>query len=352
MAGGRLERGGRLDEPVGQTCGLRRRGCTLLRLLGVAHVSGQSLRDRRQRGGAGACSRPERPRASRRGPSASASPASCCSSRVASACERGPLLGELLLAREPRLRDGARLAGTDGLAGQERRADLVLGEAEAPAGRCEAGRRPAVAAACAVLGAGLGPHGQRQHRAGPRGGRRGSPRSSCSRPAVASSVGHDARRAPCPADATRRSPGPPRTRPDRRRAASVASSSSASRRTAAAVTSSPQAPAPVQRAARRRRRGRGPRPSRRDAAPPAASWRRLRTTPAARSWKRLARRGAARPVGRPASARRRSKRSGPEEPLQHRVPLRGRGAQERLEPALGQHRDLGELRAGHPEQAR
>jgi hypothetical protein len=42
--------------------------------------------------------------------------------------------------------------------------------------------------------------------------------------------------------------------------------------------------------------------------------------------------------------------AGAEQPLQHRMPLRRGRPQERLEPALRQHRHLGELRAGHPEQ--
>ena len=43
--------------------------------------------------------------------------------------------------------------------------------------------------------------------------------------------------------------------------------------------------------------------------------------------------------------------AGAEQPLQHGVPLGRAGAQEGLEPSLGQHRHLGELGAGHPEQA-
>ncbi len=42
--------------------------------------------------------------------------------------------------------------------------------------------------------------------------------------------------------------------------------------------------------------------------------------------------------------------AGAEQPLQHGVALGGAGAQEGLEASLGQHRHLGELGAGHPEQ--
>ena len=125
---------------------------------------------------------------------------------------------------------------------------------------------------------------------------------------------------------------------------------SASWRSAAVVVDVPdQVLGPADQRHRRRPRGRGragPTPS--GTPTPAASWIRL-TTPALRSWHVLAARAGGRPGGRPASARPpRTGGCGTAAAARHAA-RRGR-PQERLEPALRQHRHLGELGAGHPEQ--